>query len=186
MIAGIRAGSIESRNLEPFYQQFERHVYYDLPVGTTDEQRRQLTAATAPRRLFYLSLPNGLQILGQACYRGGDANGKSESSFAHIIFHEAKEDQKPWSVLDALKLWGASGWLHDDAAEGVRSRRRSDRWPRCSGGSRRRSAAMPSSVSSARRRTGRSKIPAMSSLRHGGAWTPIAAATGSWTYSRPS
>ncbi len=119
MIAGIRAGSIESRDLEPFYQQFERHVYYDLPVGTTDEQRRQLTAATAPRRLFYLSLPNGLQILGQACYRGGDANGKSESSFAHIIFHEAKEDQKPWSVLDALKLWGASGWLHDDAAEGA-------------------------------------------------------------------
>jgi hypothetical protein len=144
-----------------------------------------LTAATAPRRLFFLPRVDGFQALGQACYRPAGVEGAADGCFAHVLLRrppepperagpptetlpaegdqddlreggedrdgalpdngqsdleqfreEAPSDQAPgeppsaageagpppargesdWSILDALKLWGAPGWVDRDSA----------------------------------------------------------------------
>lgn len=112
-----RAGSLDAHELRRFYRQVERYLYYYLPRDTPAEDKLRLAAATAPRRLIYLPSTNGLQMVGQICYRPTDTEGRPGSYFAHVLFREEKEGQRAWSVLDALRLWQAPGWVLEDSPQ---------------------------------------------------------------------
>jgi len=110
-----RAGSLESRDLRQYYRQIERYAHYYLPRDTPGEEKLRLTASTAPRRLVYHPSAGGLQVVGQVCYRQTDTEGRPGSYFAHVLFRDEKDGQRPWSQLDCLKLWGATGWVEEDS-----------------------------------------------------------------------
>lgn len=110
-----RAGSVDAHELRRFYRQVERYLYYYLPRDTPAEDKLRLAAATAPQRLIYLPSTNGLQVVGQVCYRATDTEGRPGSYFAHVLFHEEKDGPRAWSVLDALRLWQAPGWVLEDS-----------------------------------------------------------------------
>lgn len=112
-----RAGSMEPNLLRRYYRQIERYTYYYLPRDTPGEEKLRLTAATAPRRLIYLPASSGLQMVGQVCYRQTDSQGRPGSYFAHVLFGDETDRQTPWSALDGLKLWSASGWVREDSPD---------------------------------------------------------------------
>jgi len=110
-----RAGSLELRELRQYYRQIERYAHYYLPRDTPGEEKLRLRAATAPRRLVYHPSAGGLQVIAQVCYRQTDTEGRPGSYFAHVLFRDESDAQPPWSQLDCLKLWGASGWAEEDS-----------------------------------------------------------------------
>ena len=112
---GNGTASLVGEEFQKYYRQIEEYVYYGLPCDASEENGRELCASTAPRRLFFLSLPGGLQVIGQVCYRRG-GSGERGSSFAHLLLREAGEGQTRWSAVEALKLWGSPGWLKEDVS----------------------------------------------------------------------
>ena len=112
-----RAGSLEARDLRRYYRQIERYVSYYLPRDTPSEEKLRLTASSAPRRLVYHPSAGGLSVIGQVCYRQTDTEGRPGSYFAHVLFREEKGTEPPWSQLDCLKLWGATGWVEEDSPQ---------------------------------------------------------------------
>ncbi len=112
-----RAGSLEGEALRKCYQQMEPLLYYYLPRDTPDEQKLQLTAATAPRRFFYVPSAEGLQVCGQVCYRSTDSEGRPGSYFAHLIFQEESDSSVRWSPTELLRLCGTAGWVAQDSPE---------------------------------------------------------------------
>ena len=113
----VRSGSLDGDQLQESYRQIEPLVYYHLPRDTPDEQKLRLCAASAPRRLFYVPSAGGLQLLGQVCYRTTDSEGRPGSYFAHLVFQDRQGDSSLWSPADALRLWGAAGWMTQDSPE---------------------------------------------------------------------
>ena len=180
-----RASSLEGEALRRCCEAIRPCVDYCLPPDTEPQQRRELTAATAPRRLFFLPRVDGFQAVGQTCYRPAEAGGGADGGFAHVLLHrptelpertappaetqprgvgqddlgeggeesdaaspdsgqsdleqfreEAPSDQRrgeppgaageagpppvrgdsDWSILDALRLWGAPGWVDRDSS----------------------------------------------------------------------
>ena len=99
-----RAGSVEAVELRRYYRQVERYTYYYLPRDTPGEEKRRLTAATAPWRMVYLPSTGGLQIVGQVVYRPTDTEGRPGSYFAHVLFR----DEKP--VVSGYKS-NSDNWL---------------------------------------------------------------------------
>jgi len=113
----VRAGSLENDALRTWYQRIEPLVYYHLPHDTPDEQKLQLTPATAPRRFFYVPSTEGLQVCGQVCYRSTDSEGRPGSYFAHLVFQEEGDAAARWSPAEVLRLWSAPGWVTQDSPE---------------------------------------------------------------------
>lgn len=113
----VRAGSLEGEALRRFYQQIEPLVYYYLPRDTSDGQKLQFDGSTAPKRFFYVPSAEGLQVLGQVCYRPTDSEGRPGCYFAHLVFQEEKEAVSRWSAPDAVRMWGATGWAIQDSPE---------------------------------------------------------------------
>ncbi len=113
----VRAGSLEGDALRQVYRQVERYVSYHLPHDTPGEQKLQLTAATAPRRLIFIPAAGLWQVIGHVCYRQRDTEGRPGSYFAHLLCREVGEAGQSWTLLDALRLWGAPGWVTGDSAE---------------------------------------------------------------------
>jgi hypothetical protein len=60
-------------------------VDYSLPPDTDPHQRRELTAVTAPRRLFFLPRVDGFQAVGQTCYRPAEVGEATDGGFAHVL-----------------------------------------------------------------------------------------------------
>lgn len=115
-----RAASLEGDELRHYYQQIEPYLYYFLPRDTPDDQKPQLSAETAPRRMFFIPSAGGLQVAGQVSYRATDCEGRPGSYFAHVLLQAEKDQdgaQPRWTALDWLKLWGAPGWVHEDSAQ---------------------------------------------------------------------
>jgi len=121
------ASSLDAELLSQYYRHIEPHLEYNPPGNVIDNQAPQPRAAEATERLFFVSLAGGVQLLGNVCdgpREGGDA---SPSCFAHVLLRDSQypssvdpsnhtEDQfaRPdvsWTGLDALKLWGAAGWV---------------------------------------------------------------------------
>ena len=111
-----RAGSLEATDLRRYYRQIERYLYYYLPRDTPAEEKLRLSAATAPRRLFFIPSAAGLQIAGQVCYRATDTEGRPGSYFAHALFRQENSGPARWSALGCLRLWRAPGWVEEDSA----------------------------------------------------------------------
>ncbi len=111
-----RVGSLDGADLDECCRKLAPYVYYQLPRDLSDAQRQQLDAGAAPRRLFRFSAPDGLQVLGQACYCPAGARAGDGDAFAHVLFERETEGRPRWPVLDCLKLWGASGWVEGSAA----------------------------------------------------------------------
>ncbi|MGQ9574981.1 MAG: GAP1-N2 domain-containing protein [Thermoguttaceae bacterium] len=112
-----RAASVEGEELRQYYRRIEPFLYYYLPRDTSEEQKLQLSAASAPRRLFFIPSAAGLQVAGQICYRPTDCEGRPGSYFSHILVQEEQHAPKRWTALDWLRLWGAPGWVQEDSAE---------------------------------------------------------------------
>lgn len=121
-----RAGSLQAAALRKCYRQVEHYAYYYLPRDTPGEQKLRLTASTAPRRLIYLTAGDGLQMVGQICYRPRDTEGRPGSYFAHVLFSDQSDvavegASQPaaaaWRAVDCLKLWRAPGWVEEDSPE---------------------------------------------------------------------
>jgi hypothetical protein len=108
---------LEGDALRKCYQQMEPLLYYHLPRDTPDEQKVQLTAATAPRRFFFVPSADGFQVCGQVCYRATDSEGRPGSYFAHLIFQEETDSSVRWSPTELLRLSGAAGWVTQDSPE---------------------------------------------------------------------
>ena len=70
-----RAGSPNAARLRQYYQQIERYVYYYLPRDTPSDEKLNLVASTAPRRLLYLPSAGGIRMVAQVCYRATDTQG---------------------------------------------------------------------------------------------------------------
>ncbi len=113
----VRAGSLEGEALKQVYRQVERYVSYHLPRDTPGQQKLQLTASTAPRRLIFLPAAGSWQVIGQVCYRQRDTEGRPGSYFAHLLCRQAGSEQESWTLLDALRLWNAPGWVTEDSAD---------------------------------------------------------------------
>jgi len=113
----VRAGSLEGDALRQVYRQVERYVSYHLPHDTPGEQKLQLTAATAPRRLIFIPATGSWQVIGHVCYRQRDTEGRPGSYFAHLLCREVGDSGQSWTLVDALRLWGAPGWVTGDSAE---------------------------------------------------------------------
>lgn len=119
-----RAGSLDGEALYAAYRQLVRRVYYHLPPDTPNTAILELTAHDAPRRLIYFPPQNGLQLLGQICYRQTDTEGRPGSYFAHLLFSSTSTDSSDgtesadaWSPLECLALWKAAGWTMEDPLE---------------------------------------------------------------------
>ena len=112
----VRASSLEGDALRQAYRQVERYVSYHLPKDTPGEQKLQLTAATAPQRLVFIPTAGTWQVIAHVCYRQRDTEGRPGSYFAHLLCREAGA-QKPWTLLDALRLWQAPQWVTEDSAD---------------------------------------------------------------------
>ena len=113
----VRASSLEGDPLKQAYRQVERYVSYHLPKDTPSEQKLQLTAATAPKRLIFVPAAGPLQVIGQVCYRGRDTEGRPGSYFAHLLCRDADSQGERWNLLDALRLWQAPNWVAEDSPE---------------------------------------------------------------------
>jgi hypothetical protein len=113
---GPRASSFAGESLRNNYRHVERYMRYLLPADVPAEDRPRLTAAEAPRRLFFAPSANNLQIMGLVSYRTRDTAGRPGSYFAHVLMSEPGADA--WSAADCLQLWGA-GWTDSDPPEGV-------------------------------------------------------------------
>ncbi len=109
-----RAASVEGDQLRQYYAQIEPYLYYHLPRDTPDEEKLRLTAAAAPRRMFFVPSAGGLQVAGQVCHRQTDCEGRPGSYFAHVLVQEEKDSHPPWTALDWLRLWSAPGWVLED------------------------------------------------------------------------
>jgi hypothetical protein len=112
----VRASSLEGGALTGGYRKIERLLYYCLPRDAPAEAKRQLTAASAPKRLIYVPAIDDLEVLAQVCYRPTDTAGRTGSYFAHCLARQKSDAHDPWSVLDCLKLWAAPGWIEEDTA----------------------------------------------------------------------
>ena len=110
-----RAGSLEAADLRKGYRQVERYLYYYLPRDTPAEEKLLLTASTAPQRLVYVPQTNGLQVVGQVCYRATDSEGRPGSYFAHVLLREETAGASRWPALTCLRLWQAAGWVEEDS-----------------------------------------------------------------------
>lgn len=109
-----RSGSLKGPALRSAYRQLEGYVYYYLPRDTPAEQKHELSASTAPRRLIYIPSVRGLRVAGQVCYRTTDSEGRPGSYFAHLIFQDVQKHGPDWTGLDTLRLWKAAGWAEED------------------------------------------------------------------------
>lgn len=113
----VRASSLEGNALRQVYRQVERYVSYHLPKDTPGEQKLQLTASTAPKRLIFIPAAGTWQVIGQVCYRQRDTEGRPGSYFAHLLCRETAEENEPWTLLDALRLWRAPRWVTEDSQD---------------------------------------------------------------------
>jgi len=112
-----RAGSLEPAALRRAYRELERYIYYYLPRDTPADEKLTLTAATAPRRLVFVPVGGGLQVLGQISYRPTDTEGRVGSYFAHVLFADPREGGLRCSAREALQLWHARGWVEEDGPQ---------------------------------------------------------------------
>jgi hypothetical protein len=113
----VRAGSLDGETLRQAYRQVERHVSYHLPHDTPGEEKLRLTAVSAPRRLIFIPAAGTWQVIGQVCYRQRDTEGRPGSYFAHLLFREVVEGNESWTLIDALRLWKAPGWIVEDSPD---------------------------------------------------------------------
>jgi hypothetical protein len=111
-----RAASIERGELRNVYRQIERYLYYYLYSDAPPDYREKVDPEEAPRRLVYVPLGNGLQMLAQICYRKTDTAGRLGSYFGHVLLNNSKQEQS-WSPLDGLRLWAASGWKKEETQD---------------------------------------------------------------------
>jgi len=75
----VRASPLEGGALAGWYRKIERLLYYYLPRDAAAEAKRQLTAASAPKRLIYVPAIDDLEVLVQVCYRPTDTAGRTGS-----------------------------------------------------------------------------------------------------------
>src|SRR5947208_14012580 len=67
-----RAGSLPPSELRNYYRQIERYLQYYLPRDIPADEKLRRTAADTPHRLLCNRVKNGLQLVGQVCYRQMD------------------------------------------------------------------------------------------------------------------
>ncbi len=113
----VRAGSLDSEALRQAYRQVERHISYHLPRDAPAEDKLRLTAATAPQRLIFIPAAGTWEVIGLVSYRQRDTEGRPGSYFAHLVCRQAAEGHDSWTLLDALRLWKAPGWVVEDSPE---------------------------------------------------------------------
>jgi len=83
---GVRhtISSLERSILKDWFRKVERQLYYYLPRDASADDKRQLTAASAPKRLVYVPAVDNLELLAQICYRPTDTVGRTGSYFVHF------------------------------------------------------------------------------------------------------
>lgn len=108
---GARASSWDAAELRKNYRDFERLVYYTLPVDAPSEEKMRLDASSAPKRFVYCPTFGRVKLLGQLSYRKTDTTGRPGSYFGHVLVGDAKGPA--WSVLECLQTWGGS-WADED------------------------------------------------------------------------
>ena len=115
-----RASTLSREELRRRYRSIERFLYYYLPPDVPVDQKPNLTPqgdfkdGGAPQRLFFCPSLAGVQVLGQVSYRARDCAQRVGSYFAHVLTSEIAPQEAPWSILECLQLWGASGWMNAD------------------------------------------------------------------------
>jgi hypothetical protein len=112
----VRTSSLERDVLKDWFRKIERNLSYYLPRDTPADAKRQLTAASAPKRLVYVPVVEDLEMLAQICYRPTDTAGRTGSYFAHCLVRRKNDPGHHWSILDCVKLWAAAQWLEEDTA----------------------------------------------------------------------
>ena len=113
----VRAGSLEGEALRQAYRQVERYVSYHLPRDAPAEEKLRLTAASAPQRLIFIPAAGTWQVIGLVSYRQRDTEGRPGSYFAHLLCRELREAGEAWTLVDALRLWKAPGWVVEDSPD---------------------------------------------------------------------
>lgn len=104
-------GSLDGQDFDACWRDIQPYVYYQLPRDVAGEPRQQLTADTAPKRMFRVATASGWDVLGQACFLPANAPGAEGNGFAHVVLQKEVEGGARWSAVDCLKLWGAAGWV---------------------------------------------------------------------------
>jgi hypothetical protein len=115
-----RAGSLEPEALRVAYDvTFRVLSAYQLPEGMPLDEVVRATADSAPVRLVFHPSAGGYQALGQVCYRPAAADGPGGvgSLFGHFVFNRPEGAEGAWTARDALRFWGARGWVRADAPE---------------------------------------------------------------------
>ncbi len=113
----VRAGSLEGETLRQVYRQVERYVSYHLPRDAPAEEKLRLSAASAPQRLIFIPAAGTWQVIGLVSYRPRDTEGRPGSYFAHLLCRELREANEAWTLVDALRLWKAPGWVVEDSPD---------------------------------------------------------------------
>lgn len=90
--------------MKDWFRKIERNLSYYLPRDTPADAKRQLTAASAPKRLVYVPVVEDLEMLAQICYRPTDTAGRTGSYFAHCLVRRKNDPGHHWSILDCVKL----------------------------------------------------------------------------------
>lgn len=112
-----RASSLSRNELPRFYRAVERYMYYYLPSDTPSEKKEAYPLDEAPIRLIFHPSVAGFQLAAQVCYRAFDSVGRPGSYFAHALISQRQAAESPWSIIDALQLWGSPEWVSEDDLE---------------------------------------------------------------------
>ena len=112
-----RASSLKPDQLRQFYRAVERFMYYYLPNDAPPEQKTTLTGHTAATRLVFHPSASGFQLVAQVSYRQFDRANRPGSYFAHVLAAPRRRTDEPWSVVECLQLFGASGWKVEETED---------------------------------------------------------------------
>ena len=115
-----RAGSLDPEALRAAYDRvFRTLTTYQLPADMPLDAVVRATASSAPVRLIFQPGAGDFQAVGQVCYRPAEATGPGGvgNYFGHFVFTRPEPGSEGWTALDALRLWGAKGWVRADSGD---------------------------------------------------------------------
>lgn len=117
---GARAGSLDPEALRAAHDRvFRTLTTYQLPSDMPLDAVVRATASSAPIRLIFQPGAGDFQAVGQVCYRPAEETGPGGvgNYFGHFVFTRPGAGSEGWTALDALRLWGARGWVRADARD---------------------------------------------------------------------